>query len=46
MGSKRKFNNGDKHDKFCYDNVTWKAKTKSFDAILSFANASIEPIQI
>lgn len=46
IGHKRKFNYGGKHDKFCYDNVTRKAKTKFFDAILSFVNASIEPIQI
>lgn len=46
MGSKRKFNNVDKHDKFCYDNVTWKVKTKFFNAILSFVNASIEQTQI
>ena len=46
IGRKRRFNYGGKHDKFCYDNVTRKAKTKFFDAILSFVNASIEPIQI
>ena len=46
MGRKRKINTGGKHDKFCYDNVTRKAKTKFFDAILSFVNSSIEPIEI
>lgn len=46
-GRKRKFNlssNG-KHDKFCYDNIVRKVKTKLFEIILFFINLSIIPIE-
>jgi hypothetical protein len=46
-GRKRKFNlssNG-KHDKFCYDNIVRKVKTKLFEIILFFINLSIIPVE-
>ena len=46
VGTKRKIGNGGKHDKFCYDNVTRKLKTKLFESILNFLNSSLEKVEI
>ena len=46
VGRKRKNEQGGKHDKYSYDNVTRKIKTKLFEAILVILNLSIKPIQI
>ena len=35
-----------KHDKYCYDNLTRKLKTKLFESILIVLNASINKVQI
>ena len=46
VGRKRKNDKGGKHNKFSYDNVTRKLKTKLFESILSFLNSSLIPVQI
>ena len=46
VGRKRKNEQGGKHDKYCYDNVTRKLKTKLFESILIILNASIKKVQI
>ena len=46
VGRKRKNNVGGKHSKFSYDNVTRKFKTKFFDSLLTFLNASLISVQI
>ena len=46
VGRKRKNDKGGKHNKFSYDNVTRKLKTKLFESILSFLNSSLVPVQI
>ena len=46
VGNKRKRTNGGKHNKFCYDNVTRKFKTKFFESLLSYLNSSTEKIEI
>lgn len=46
LGKKRNLSNGGKHDKFCYDNMTRKLKTKFFETLLSYTNSSIEPIPV
>lgn len=46
VGRKRRNNMGGKHNKFSYDNVTRKFKTKFFDSLLVFINASLIPVQI
>ena len=46
LGKKRNLSNGRKHDKFCYDNMTRKLKTKLFETILYCTNSSIEPIPV
>ena len=45
IGRKRK-SSGGKHNKFCYDNVTRKLKTKLFESILNFLNASLEKVEV
>ena len=45
-GRKRKNEESGKHDKYCYDNVTRKLKTKLFESILTVLNASINKVQI
>lgn len=42
VGHKRKEK---KHDKFSYDNLTRKVKSKLFDSISSFLNSSLEKVQ-
>ena len=46
VGRKRKNEQGGKHDKYYYDNVTRKLKTKLFEAILVILNASFKKVQI
>ena len=46
VGRKKKNNLNGKHDKFSYDNVTRKVKTKLFDSILSFLNSSMKEVTI
>lgn len=46
VGRKRKNDKGGKHNKYSYDNVTRKLKTKLFESILSFLNSSLVPVQI
>ena len=45
-GRKRKNEESGKHDKYSYDNVTRKIKTKLFESILTVLNGSIEKVQI
>ena len=46
VGRKKLHNLNGKHDKFAYDNVTRKVKTKLFDSILVVMNASTEEIVV
>ena len=39
IGKKRKNYKNGKHDKFCYDNLTRKVKSKLFEAILNILNS-------
>ena len=46
LGKKRNLNNGGKHDKFSYDNMTRKFKNKFINSLISYTNGQIEPIEI
>lgn len=46
VGRKRKDGMGGKHNKYCYDNVTRKLKTKLFESILNYLNSSLEKVEI
>ena len=46
VGRKKMHNLNGKHDKFAYDNVTRKVKTKLFDSILVVMNASTEEVVV
>ena len=46
VGRKKMQNLNGKHDKFAYDNVTRKVKTKLFDSILVVVNASTEEVVV
>ena len=45
VGRKRKDGQGGKHNKYCYDNVTRKLKTKLFESILNYLNSSLEKVE-
>lgn len=45
-GHKRKNNQNGTHNKYSYDNVTRKLKTKIFEVLLLFLNSSLVPIEI
>lgn len=46
VGRKRKDGMGGKHNKYCYDNVTRKLKTKLFESILNVLNISLQKVEI
>lgn len=46
LGKKRNLNNGGKHDKFSYDNMTRKFKNKFINSLISYTNGQIKPIEI
>ena len=45
VGRKRKSGMG-KHNKYCYDNITRKFKSKLFESILNFLNSSLKKVEI